>query len=54
MKSTGIHIKGYRISKAGKVEKIAGYGLDASAKIAKRKNANKPRLVSRRKAGTAK
>lgn len=40
-------IKGYRI-KDGKVTKIDGYGLDASAKIAKRKS-KKVKVVARKK-----
>lgn len=31
-------IKGFQITKDGKVKKIAGYGLNASAKIAKLKS----------------
>lgn len=50
MKHTGTPVKGYRL-KDGKVERIAGYGLSASAKIAKRKADKKPRVVSRKKAG---
>jgi hypothetical protein len=45
MKTTGTPVKGFRI-KDGKVEKIAGYGLDSSAKIAKRRKAEKPRVVA--------
>lgn len=30
---TGKSLRGYRINKNGKVEKISGYGLDTSAKI---------------------
>jgi len=49
MKTSGIPIKGgfrARDTKDGRVvlEKIKGYGLSASAKIAKRKEAQKPRL----------
>jgi hypothetical protein len=43
-----IPLKGFKI-KGGKVEKIAGYGLSSSAKIARRKNANKPKVVARKK-----
>jgi hypothetical protein len=46
-----IPVKGYKI-KGGKVEKIAGYGLDASAKLAKRKAAKNPRVVARGKVST--
>lgn len=31
-------LKGYRISKSGKIEKIPGYGLDSSAKIRQKKS----------------
>lgn len=37
MKQSGITLKGYTI-KDGKVVKIAGYGLNASARIAQRKS----------------
>lgn len=37
MKTTGAPIKGYAI-KDGKLIKIAGYGLNASAKIAQKKS----------------
>jgi hypothetical protein len=51
MKSTGVPVKGFRI-KGGKVEKIAGYGLDASAKLARRRKSKKPRVVARGKVST--
>ena len=31
-------LKGYRITKSGKVEKIKGYGLDAAARIRQKKS----------------
>ena len=37
MKQYGTRLKGYS-EKAGKVEKIPGYGLDASKKIKQRKS----------------
>jgi hypothetical protein len=52
MKSTGTKLKGYRINKEGRIEKIPGFGLNASAKIAKLKNATKPRVVARKKVGS--
>lgn len=33
-----VKLTGYRITKAGKVEKIQGYGMNASAKIQQRKS----------------
>ena len=51
VKTTGTPVKGFRL-KDGKVEKIAGFGLDASAKIAKRKAAKKPRVVAKGKVST--
>lgn len=50
MKVTGTTIKGYRL-KNGKIEKVTGYGLNASAKIAKKKRDKKPKVVARRKVG---
>lgn len=41
-----ISLKGYKLSKSGKVEKQKGYGLSASAKIAQRKS-KKRRVVKR-------
>jgi hypothetical protein len=51
MKQTGIPIPGYKL-KDGKLVKIEGYGLNVSAKIAKLKNATKPRVVARKKVGS--
>jgi hypothetical protein len=52
MKSTAIAtLRGYRLNKEGRIEKIPGFGLNASAKIAKKKADKKLRLVSRKKAG---
>ena len=51
MKQTGTKLKGYRLNKEGRIEKIQGFGLNSSARIAKRKNAEKPKVVSRKKAG---
>ncbi|CAA2139551.1 hypothetical protein HYPP_01504 [Hyphomicrobium sp. ghe19] len=42
-------IKGYRISKSGKIEKIPGFGLDASQKI-KQRTSKKVRVVKKGKA----
>lgn len=44
------NIKGYQI-KDGKVVKRPAYGLSASAKIAKKKKAKTPRVVSRKHLG---
>lgn len=41
---TGKTLRGYRITKSGKVEKIAGYGLNTSAKI-KQKRSRKIKVV---------
>lgn len=42
---SGVKLPGYRMNpKTGVVEKILGYGLNASAKIAKRKSDKKPKL----------
>lgn len=39
MKATGINIgNGFRIGKSGKVERIPGYGLDASKKAQQKKS----------------
>lgn len=47
MKQTGIQIKGgFKINKEGKLVKVAGYGLNASAKIAQ-KNSKRARPVKR-------
>jgi len=35
---TGKTLRGYRITKSGKVEKIKGYGLDAAARIRQKKS----------------
>ncbi len=35
---TGKTLRGYRITKSGKVEKISGYGLNVSAVIRQRKS----------------
>jgi len=35
---TGKTLRGYRITKSGKVEKISGYGLDASKRIKQKKS----------------
>jgi len=35
---TGKTLRGYRITKSGKVEKISGYGLNTSAKIKQKKS----------------
>lgn len=50
--SRSICIPGYKL-KDGKLIKQQSYGLNTSAKIAKRKNATKPKVVSRRKAGAS-
>jgi hypothetical protein len=39
---TSKSIGGYRLTKSGKIEKIPGYGLDASGKI-RQKTSKKPR-----------
>lgn len=49
MKLNGVHLKGYRISKAGKLERIPGYGKDVSAKLRER-GSKRVRVV---KPGTA-
>jgi hypothetical protein len=51
MKQSGTKLRGYRLNKEGRIEKIPGFGLNSSARIAQKKNAKKPRLVSRKKAG---
>lgn len=43
---TGKTLRGYRITKSGKVEKISGYGLDFSKKI-KQKHSKKVKAVKR-------
>ena len=35
---TGKTLRGYRITKSGKVEKISGFGLNTSAKIKQKKS----------------
>jgi len=35
---TGKTLRGYRITKSGKVEKIKGYGLDAAARTRQKKS----------------
>ena len=42
-----ITVKGYRISKSGKVEKVEDYGLSVSARIAKKKS-KRVRVTKRR------
>jgi hypothetical protein len=42
---SGVKLPGYRANpKTGAIEKIPGYGLNASAKLAKRKSDKKPNL----------
>ena len=43
---TGKTLRGYRITKSGKVEKISGYGLKTSAKI-KQKKSKKAKPIKR-------
>ncbi|ADJ21966.1 hypothetical protein Hden_1559 [Hyphomicrobium denitrificans ATCC 51888] len=43
---TGKTLRGYRITKSGKVEKISGYGLNTSAKI-KQKKSKKTKPIRR-------
>jgi len=43
---TGKTLRGYRITKSGKVEKIAGYRLNTSAKI-KQKKSKKAKPIKR-------
>lgn len=44
---TGKTLRGYRITKSGKVEKIYGYGLDASKRI-KQKTSKRVRVTKRK------
>lgn len=44
---TGKTLRGYRITKSGKVEKISGYGLDASKRI-KQKTSKRVRVTKRK------
>ena len=44
---TGKTLRGYRITKSGKVEKISGYGLNTSAKI-KQKKSKRVRVAKRK------
>lgn len=44
---TGKSLRGYRINKNGKVEKISGYALDASAKI-RAKKSKRVKVVKRK------
>lgn len=44
---TGKTLRGYRITKSGKVEKIKGYGLDASKRI-KQKTSKRVRVTKRK------
>lgn len=47
---TGKTLRGYRITKSGKVEKISGYGLNTSAKIKQKKS---KRITVKRKTANA-